>query len=72
LPNNKLWSSGILRVKESDIHRIDEILRSITHVEIKNRQKHCLTIYNQYKDNYRGLQLEESTTNVPGFGTVEK
>ena len=73
LPNNKLWSSGILRVKESDIHRIDEILRSITPVEIKNRQKHCLTIYNQYKDNYRGLQLEESTTNVPlGFGTVEK
>lgn len=67
LPNNKLWSSGILRVKESDIHRIDEILRSITPVEIKNRQKHCLTIYNQYKDNYRGLQLEESATNVPGF-----
>jgi len=73
LPNNKLWSSGILRVKESDIHRIDEILRSIAPVEIKNRQKHCLTIYNQYKDNYRGLQLEESTTNVPlGFGTVVK
>lgn len=52
LPENKLWNKAILRVKESDIEKIDDILRKIPEDEIKERSKNCIELYNFYKNNF--------------------
>jgi hypothetical protein len=52
LPEHDLWSSSIIIVSESDIHTIDKILRSITHIEIETKRKNCIQLYNYFKNNY--------------------
>ena len=56
LPENKLWDSSILRIRESEINNIDTILRKISPEEINKRRSGCLDMYNYYKNNYRNLK----------------
>jgi len=56
LPENKLWDSCILRIRESEINNIDTILRKIYPEEMHKRRSGCLDMYNYYKNNYRNLK----------------
>lgn len=58
LPENKLWDKAIIRVKESDIEKIDDILRKIPEDEIKERSKNCIELYNFYKNNFANIKNE--------------
>ena len=52
LPHNDIWQSSILRIKESDVEKVPNILRSITKGEEDSRRKQCLKIYEFYRNNY--------------------
>ena len=66
LPENKLWDSAILRIKEEDVDNIDTILREISPEEEHNRRKQCIALYEYYKDNYMNTP-EMSGQNSPHF-----
>jgi hypothetical protein len=53
LPENKLWESAIIKIKEAEIDNIDEVLRKISQDEENKRRKICLELYEFYKNNYR-------------------
>lgn len=53
LPENKLWDSAIIKIKEAEIDNIDEVLRKISQDEENKRRKICLELYEFYKNNYR-------------------
>ena len=64
LPENKLWDKAIIRVKESDIEKIDDILRKIPEDEIKERSKNCIELYNFYKNNFANRNIEENENEI--------
>ena len=47
---------SIVKVKESDIFKINSILSKISEKEIIERRANCLKIYNFFKDNFRGCK----------------
>ena len=53
LPENKLWDSAIIKIKEAEIDNIDEVLRKISQDEENKRRKLCLNLYKFYRSNYR-------------------
>ena len=53
LPKNELWNSAIIKIKESDINSLDEILRKINIEDENKKRKLCLQLYKFYKNNYR-------------------
>ena len=57
LPENKLWEKTIVRVKESDIKNIDDILRKIPEDEIKERSNNCIELYKFYKNNFANRSI---------------
>jgi hypothetical protein len=54
LPKHELWDKAILRVKESDLDKISDILNNISDEEETEHRRNCLKIYNFFKDNYVG------------------
>jgi len=52
LPNHPLWNQSIIKLKESNINKLDEILRSKKNEEILEMQKNCLEIYKYFRNNY--------------------
>jgi len=52
LPNHPLWVQSIIKLKESNINEMDEILRSKKNEEILEMQKNCLEIYKYFRNNY--------------------
>ncbi|MBK22649.1 MAG: hypothetical protein CME70_01480 [Halobacteriovorax sp.] len=52
LPKNELWDSAIIRVNESDLLDVRNILAGINNEDEISRRKKCLNLYQFYKDNY--------------------
>lgn len=52
LPHNDMWESSILRIKESDIEKVPNLLRAISKEEEDSRRKQCLKMYEFYRNNY--------------------
>lgn len=51
LPKHELWQNSILRIKEKDLDKLDEILSEISSEREKEMRKNCLKLYNYFKDN---------------------
>ena len=47
LPEGEDWDSAIVRIKESDINKIDEILENISKEKEEIMRKNCLDLYNK-------------------------
>ena len=58
LPNHPLWDKTIIKLKESDINKVDEILRSKKTEEIKEMQKNCIEIYKYFRNNYINTEYD--------------
>jgi len=56
LPEHELWETSIVKVKESDIFKINSILSKISETEIKARRDNCIKIYNFFKHDFRGCK----------------
>ena len=53
LPNHELWDKSILRIKESDISKIPELLSTIDESKEKEMRSNCIELYKYFKGNYR-------------------
>ena len=52
LPCNNLWLDSIIRIEESSVQDIPDILRGISENEERSRRDNCLRLYNFYRANY--------------------
>jgi len=57
LPPHDLWEKSIVRVKEQDLDKLDEVLREVDNEE--ERRKNCLEIYNFFKNSFNNKKLIE-------------
>lgn len=53
LPKHVLWEKSIVRIKESELDNIDDILGKIKEEEEKERRENCLKLYQCFKHNYK-------------------
>ena len=53
LPSHELWDKAILRINESDINKLPEILSNIDTIKEKEMRKNCIELYNYFKNNYK-------------------
>ena len=53
LPNHELWDKAILRVKESNLHTLSDLLSSIDESKEKEMRSNCIELYNYFKSNYK-------------------
>ena len=57
LPNHPLWKEAILRVRESELENIPNILKKINISNEKKMREKCIIIYNHFKNNYRNITI---------------
>lgn len=57
---NLHWENAIIRIKESDVHKIPSILNSIDNDEIKSRTRECIKIYDFLRNNYTGTVVQKN------------
>mgnify|MGYP001196384116 CR=1 FL=1 len=55
LPEHKYWDKAVLRVKEKDLGKLDEILSKIDSVEETRMRSYCLKIYAHFRSNFINL-----------------
>jgi hypothetical protein len=55
LPSHELWDRAIVRVRESDVGRVPEILSQIGATEERIRRQNCLALYAYFRGNYRNI-----------------
>lgn len=53
LPSHELWEHAILRVKESDLHKLPELLSTISEEKEKEMRANCIKLYSYYRNNYK-------------------
>ncbi len=53
LPKHALWEKSIVRIKESELANIDNILGSIDKNEEEERRSNCLELYRHFRNNYK-------------------
>ena len=64
LPNHELWDKAILRIKESDISKIPEILSTIDETKEKEMRSNCIELYKYFKSNYRNMNISKCSINI--------
>lgn len=52
LPTHSLWSKSIIRLKESEINTVDEVLRKYSVEQISTMRKNCIKIYNDFRNKF--------------------
>ena len=57
LPENKDWTNTIIRIKENEISKIDEILSKIDEKKENEMRINCLKLYNYFRNNYRNQKV---------------
>lgn len=55
LPHGIDWKNIIVCLDEKDIHKIDDILGSISSEEENKKRQNCLEVYNRLKNNYKNI-----------------
>ena len=58
LPKHDLWDKAIVRIKESDIGLLDDVLSKISKEEEQERRKNCIKLYRHFRNNYKNDKLE--------------
>ena len=53
LPKHELWEKAIVRIKESELDKLDDILSKISKKEEQKRRENCMKIYKHFQNNYR-------------------
>ena len=57
LPIHELWDKAILRIKESDISKIPDILSTIDESKEKEMRSNCIELYKYFKTNFKNNKL---------------
>jgi len=57
LPKHALWEKAVLRIKEKDLYKLDEILSKISKEEEILRRENCLKIYNHFRTNFMNTDV---------------
>jgi hypothetical protein len=57
LPEHKLWNKAIVRVKESELDKLDDILDKISEEEEQIRRENCMKLYRHFRNNYKNENL---------------
>jgi len=57
LPPHELWEDAIIRVKESEVANVPDIIKNISIPEEKRRRQNCLKIYNHFRTRYTDIDL---------------
>ena len=52
LPKHELWDKAIIKLKERDLNKLDDIINKITEEEEKELRLNCLKIYDYFKNNF--------------------
>ena len=52
LPYHELWDNAIIRCHEKDLENIDIILEEIRSYKEDEMRQNCLTIYNDFKNDF--------------------
>lgn len=60
LPKHVLWEKSIVRIKESELANIDNILGDIDKNEEEERRKNCLKLYRHFRNNYKNEVLSQT------------
>ena len=60
LPKHKLWNKSIVRIKESQINNIDDILEAIGEDEETQRRENCLKLYRYFRNNYKNERIQHT------------
>lgn len=55
LPENIEWEKAIIRLKENELDKVNDILENIDEEREKEMRSNCIKIYNKLKNNYRNL-----------------
>lgn len=55
LPDNIEWENAIIRLKENELDKVNDILEAIDVEREKEMRSNCIKIYNQLKNNYKNL-----------------
>ena len=64
LPKHELWDKSIIRVKESDVSKILEIISLINENKEKEMRKNCIELYNYFKNNYKNDQNDQNDNKI--------
>jgi len=64
LPKHGLWDKAIIKINESEINTLNDVLESFSTEEVKERRKNCLEIYNHLKNNFKNnFESKKEITN---------
>ena len=55
LPVHELWDQAIVRIKESDLDKLDDILTNISNEEEQERRENCMKLYRHFRNNYKNI-----------------
>jgi hypothetical protein len=55
LPEHELWDKAIIRMKETDLNKIDDILGDIN--DEQERRENCMKIYKHFRNNYKNENI---------------
>ena len=70
LPSHELWDKSILRLKESDIGKLPELLSTIDENREKEMRQNCIELYKYFKNNYKNMNIQlESKKKIKLFTT---
>jgi mannosyltransferase OCH1-like enzyme len=69
LPENIEWENAIIRLKEKELDKVNNILENIDEKREKEMRSKCIKIYNQLKNNYRNLFKNEIIEGRPTIFT---
>ena len=53
LPEHSLWENAIIKLEESKLKTLPELLSKISEEKEKEMRKNCIQLYNYYKNNYK-------------------
>lgn len=53
LPYHKLWKDAIIKLPETDLQKLPELLSNISANKEKEMRKNCIEIYNNLKNNFK-------------------
>ena len=60
LPSHELWEHALLRVKESDLYKLPELLSTISEEKEKEMRANCIKLYSYYRNNYKNENNDEN------------
>ena len=64
LPEHSLWENAIIKLEESKLETLTELLSKISEEKEKEMRENCIQLYNYYKNNYRNLLTNDNKKTI--------